>query len=250
VPFITGICNACAAGILEECENPEEVPGHPEWIIPCAGKFEGLAVQVVKGEPGQIGRPPLDPGKVTDPTSTGRKRAKMLAPILAGQRCGWAGLKHAGGGVTPILGCNGHLMVEKKGGEGDHYQGDRHHGPDKNTLNNSVGVNLHSVCVECHHRWHALNDEFYDEEGRPTAEFPFLPVEAYYLHDPNTAFTEEEYEVAEAWWDLPRFDRGPYPFSPPDEAKKVLPMLPQPATLDPTENPFPDSPFAEIGDSE
>lgn len=519
----THMCPACAAGLLEECLNPEILNEDGEtWIIPCAVEFTQLISIGGPKEKGDPGRPTLGPGEVTDPKSTGRKRAAMLAPILTGQVCAWAGLRHAGGGVVPILGCNGHQLIEKKGGDEEQgfWQGDRHHGPDKNTLNNSVGMNLHSICVDCvvgdhrvltedlrwvradavrvgdrligfsedlkhavfepavvtavrkvrepsyrirmkngdvltsshshqwvasrpsdghinwfrteqfmnryqtkraghfalrkfvqpwdedtsfdagwlsgfldgegalsgdhlavsqtlsgdneipaarmekevyrraksvnrqlrskggvwkdtlvlrvvnledimtilgqvrperllakwtkflyegnasrnrarkhmkrgrspfqkkdirqeidcieyigetdvysitttsstlivegylshncHHRWHALNDRFYDEDGRPSAEFAFTPVEGYYLHDPITTFTEEEFELAEAWWELPVKERGDYPFSPPEEVRKVLPVTEDPATLDPGENPFPDSPFSEIGDS-
>lgn len=250
--FQTHMCPACAAGFPEECSNPKyiDIEGS-EDIIPCSVEFTQLISVGGPKEKGNPGRPTLGPGEVTDPKSTGRKRAAMLAPILTGQVCGWANLRHAGGGVVPILGCNGHQLIEKKGGDEEQgfWQGDRHHGPDKNTLNNSVGMNLHSICVDCHHRWHALNDRFYDEDGRPSAEFAFVPVEGYYLHDPLTTFTDEEFELAEAWWDLPVKERGAYPFSPPEDTRKVLPTTEDPATLDPGENPFPDSPFSEIGDS-
>lgn len=245
----TGICPACAAGFFEECVNPKAVEGDPEWIIPCSFEFNTITGEA--GPKGLVGRPPSDPGAVTDPKSTGRKRAAMLAPILTGQVCAWAGLRHAGGGVIPIVGCEGHKLIEQKGGdsESELYQGDRHHGPDKNTLNNSVGMNLHSICVECHHRWHALNDPFYDESGRPGAQFPFVPTVDYYLHDPVTACTDEDVMLTEAWWDLPTKSRGEYPVMPPSGARKVLLDEETDATLDPDENPFPDSPFSEIGDS-
>lgn len=241
----TTMCAACAAGLFEECENPKEI--EEGWIIPCALEF---VQTVVIG--GGSGRPVTAPAEITDAKSTGRKRAAMLAPILTGQTCAWSGLKHAGGGVVPILGCDGHLLIEKKGGDEDEglWQGDRHHGPDKNTLNNSVGMNLHSICVDCHHRWHALNDRFYDKDGRPAADRAFVPVEAYYLHDPMTSFTDDELVIAEAWWELPVKERGEYPFTPAEGTRKVLPAEQETATLDPSENPFPDSPFSEIGDSQ
>ena len=249
---VTHMCSPCAAGVPGECENPEvvETTGDGfEWIIPCAVKFNAVQnVAVVRRGDG-AGRPVLSPGEITDPTSTGRKRAAMLAPILTGSRCEWAGLRHAGGGVVPIAGCDGHLLVDKKGGdkENDLYQGDLHHGPDKNTINNAVGTNLHRICVDCHHRWHAANDQFYDKEGRPGAAFPFLPVDPYFLHDPSTLSSDEDYLLAEEWWKLPKKDRGPYPFAP-DPARKVLPLELDLATLS-EGNPFPDSPFTEIGDS-
>ena len=520
----THMCPACAAGLLEECLNPEILNEDGEtWIIPCAVEFTQLISIGGPKEKGDPGRPTLGPGEVTDPKSTGRKRAAMLAPILTGQVCAWAGLRHAGGGVVPILGCNGHALIENKGGDSKQglWQGDRHHGPDKNTLNNSVGMNLHSICVDCvtsdmrlltedlhwvradaiqagdrligfseelkysvfepavvmsvkkvrepsyrifmkngdvltsshshqwvasrpsdghinwfrteqfmnryqttrnghfslrkfvepwetdrsfeagwlagfldgegalsgdhlavsqtlsgdneiaahemernlygrvkgsinrqvrsnggswkdalvlrvvnlsdimtvlgqvrperllakwakflyegnasrnkgrkhmkrgrspfqkkdikqeidhieyigeadvysiettshtlivegylshncHHRWHSLNDPYYDESGRPGAEYPFIPVEPYYLHDPITKFTEDEFDLVEAWWDLPVKDRGDYPITPSDQARRILPSDQDSDTLDPSENPFPDVPFSEIGDS-
>ena len=243
------MCPACAAGEYAECYNPGIMrEGEIEWIIPCAVEF--FTTSVGK-ESRSVGRPMSDPAAVTDPRSTGRKRAAMLAPILTGQVCAWAGLRHAGGGVVPILGCNGHALIENKGGDSKQglWQGDRHHGPDKNTLNNSVGMNLHSICVDCHHRWHSLNDPYYDESGRPGAEYPFIPVEPYYLHDPITKFTEDEFDLVEAWWDLPVKDRGDYPITPSDQARRILPSDQDSDTLDPSENPFPDVPFSEIGDS-
>ena len=242
MPEITHMCPACAAGLLSECENAQVIVSpdgsDSEWIIPCWFRFTGEGGGALMREKRDPGRPMLDPKDVRDAKSTGRKRAAMLAPILTGQTCGWSHLKHAGGGVVPILGCNGNQMIEAKGGDPDagYMQGDRHHGPDKNTLNNSVGVNLHSICVDCHHRWHALNDPFYSEEGRGAADEPFLPVEGYYLHDSFTSFTDEEYEIAEAWWDLHVEDRPPYPFGP--STAKALPIESKPDTLDPSTNPF------------
>lgn len=248
--FQTAMCPACAAGLFEECENPKLVRDTPGWVIPCA--FEFVSYQgAIDTSQRPAGRPVSSPEDVTDPTSTGRKRAAMMAPILTGQRCAWAGLKHAGGGVVPILGCNGHLLIEKKGGDEEQgfLQGDRHHGPDKNTLNNSVGMNLHSICVVCHHRWHSVNDPYYDEQGRPGAAQPFLPVEAYYLHDSVSLFTDEEFLVAETWWEQAVKTRGSYPFTPDESSRKLLPVGEITATLSSGDNPFPDFPFSEIGDS-
>lgn len=252
VTEITHMCPPCAAGIYGECENPEvvETPGDgSEWIIPCAVKFSSVQVPVLRKGDGAVGRPVLSPDEVTDATSTGRKRAAMLAPVLEGMRCEWAGLKHAGGGVVPIAGCNGHLLIDRKGGDEKRslYQGDLHHGPDKNTLNNAVGTNLHRVCADCHHRWHAANDAFYDKEGRPGPAFPFTPVQAYFLHDPITRFTDEEFELAEAWWSLSKKARGDFPFKPGGD-RLVLPTSATSATLPEDGNPFPDISFDEIGE--
>lgn len=56
--------------------------------------------------------------------------------------------KNCGGGTMPIVGCL------------DGKQQARHHGPDKNTLNNERG-NVHRICHTCHNRWHTLNDPDY-----------------------------------------------------------------------------------------
>lgn len=255
--FQTKLCPACAAGIPEECHNPQEVEGHPEWIIPCLVEFANVSMVIDKKTgTGVVGRPLLDPSEITDIKSTGRKRAAMVMPFLEGRVCDWAHLKFAGGGVIPILGCDGNTIAQAKKTEdarelGADEVGHRHHGPDKNVLNNTPGVNLHGICTPCHTRWHAANDPYYDEKGRPeNASTPFLPVEAYYFHDNQTTFTEEDWELVEIWWETPVKDRGPYPLTPPDTARMALPMPSDPATLITEENPFPDSPFAEIGDSE
>jgi hypothetical protein len=162
---------------------------------------------------------------VKDPKSTGRKRAAALAPIFPDMLCEFSGLRHAGGGVIPIVGCNGHRLVDEKGQRDDGlWQGDRHHGPDKNTLNNAVGFNLHRVCVSCHHRWHSLNDPFYDEP-RPPADIPWAPNAPYYRHDPETKANRAEYEDAEAWWLLPKKERGNYPIIPSDTLTLIEPSV-------------------------
>lgn len=511
--FQTHLCAACAAGHFEECENPLPVDGDPDWVIPCFQQFGTLTVIEGPKEKGAVGRPLLAPAAITDVKSTGRKRAAAIMPFLHGQVCGWAGLKHAGGGVIPILGCQGNTIADVKTTEearerGADEVGHRHHGPDKNVLNNTPQVNLHGICTvcvtgetriltedlrwvdaediqagdslwgfdedlsemrlkptkvlsvsrvvepsyrlhmsngdvltsshahqwvaarpsdghhkwyrteqflnkyetprkgrfsmrkfltpwdfpddyqtgwlagfldgeghlgqthlsasqtisggneipaekmasaferyakgqvnytwrdghpknkdalvvritslalimqtlgtvrpsrlmakatdfitgkralkrptetvyvdrveyigeievyaietstgtyiaegylshNCHTRWHALNDPHYDPEGRPDqADRPFLPVEAYYFHDQQTAFTDEEYLLAEEWWDLDKKARGPYPFSPPETARRALPLVQDPATLNESDNPFADdNPFSEIGDS-
>jgi hypothetical protein len=168
-----------------------------------------------------------DPNDVKDPTSTGRKRAAMVAPIFDGMMCEWAGLKFAGGGVIPIVGCAGNLISKTKG----KGQGDRHHGPDKNVLNNAVGTNLHRICMVCHHRWHELNDPFYGE--RPDAGKIFIPTEDYYAHDSLTEADLDEQEESEEYWSLPVSQREGYPFSP-STSTKMLPGLvdlEEPATL-------------------
>lgn len=136
-----------------------------------------------------------DPSEYEDPLSTGRKMAEKAAPIKVGMVCEWAWLAAAGGGIEPIIGCPGRPAS------------DRHHGPDKNTLNNVVGVNLWRICDWCHNTWHARNDPYYgsrptfkdeggndliDNQGRPKvdASQPFLPLpeyaDRYRDHDPHT----------------------------------------------------------------
>ena len=83
-----------------------------------------------------------------DQQSTGRKRAAKMYPLDKDADCEWNKQKNCGGGKNPIVGC-----LEGK-------QQARHHGPDKNTLNNDFG-NVHRICHSCHNNWHAANDEGY-----------------------------------------------------------------------------------------
>lgn len=126
-------------------------------------------------------------GDYKDPISTGRKFAAQVAPIDVGSICEWAGLARAGGGVRPIVGCVGRPAS------------DRHHGPDKNTMNNAVGTNLHRICDHCHNTWHALNDPEYGE--RPDHTKPFIPAGEFgvdwFAHDPVTKATTEQVIEAE-----------------------------------------------------
>lgn len=126
-------------------------------------------------------------GDFTDPISTGRKLAARVAPIEVGLLCEWAGLARAGGGTKPVVGCIGRPAS------------DRHHGPDKNTMNNELGVNLHRICDHCHNTWHALNDPDYGE--RPDQTKPFIPQGElgvdWFAHDPTTRATTEQIIEAE-----------------------------------------------------
>jgi hypothetical protein len=158
-----------------------------------------------------VGRPMLDPNDITDIKSTGRKRAAMVAPIFDGMVCEWAGLKYAGGGVQPIVGCLGTLITEAKG------SGERHHGPDKNVLNNSVGVNLHRICQNCHKRWHALNDPYY-APVRPDASEQYLPLTEHvsFAHDPITQASDEDKDLSVDYWMTRTEKRGSYPVELPE----------------------------------
>lgn len=90
-----------------------------------------------------------------DQQSTGRKRAARLYPLHAESDCEWSGRSDCGGGTNPIIGCGGISGIPAG------KQQARHHGPDKNTLNNEPG-NVHRICHSCHNRWHAANDPDYD----------------------------------------------------------------------------------------
>ena len=133
-----------------------------------------------------LGRPPKDENDMTDPESSGRKRAAALLPkeILVTMICEWSMLKEAGGGQFPIKGCHNNKAT------------DRHHGPNKNTLDNERGTNLHAICSYCHNRWHAANDPTYDGE-RPKDATPWYPNGAWKPHNPNDKMTLKESLVEE-----------------------------------------------------
>lgn len=185
-------CFACRAGFYDECHNlwhDEEPCGDVKFTPTGEVKLENSV-----DEDG--GRREVDSGYIQDgydsakdlsdykdPISTGRKRAAEMYPISPGMVCEWANLKKAGGGVVPIVGCVGRPAS------------DRHHGPDKNTMNNAPG-NLHRICDHCHNTWHALNDPHYGD--RPPHTEPFLPKEMeWFEHDPDTRATMDEVLDAE-----------------------------------------------------
>lgn len=169
-------CYACGRGFYDECINPDE-NGNPcsqnEVELkndllrdgednPFDKKTDGLAWQ-------------KDDNDVTDNKSTGRKRAAVLYPLDREAPCEWQKLKFSGG-AKPIVGCvNG-------------FQRQRHHGPNKDTLDNSSG-NVHRVCDNCHGRWHTVNDEGYDWNASE-----------YAPHDKTTVATEKELADNEIYW--------------------------------------------------
>ena len=120
-----------------------------------------------------------DAADITDVQSTGRKRAAQMYPISEGMICEWSYLKFAGGGVLPISGCL------------DNKATNIHHGPDKNTLNNT-SVNVHRICSFCHNYWHGQNDKYYGV--RPAGTEPFIPIgdASWSLPDAKTRSTMEE----------------------------------------------------------
>lgn len=240
--FIDRPCMACVVGFFEECHYPREIEDAPGFIIPCAVWLSEIdSPSRVEKERNPIGRPLSDPEDIKDVTSTGRKRAAALHPILEGMRCEWSGLKHAGGGAIPLVGCDGHLLKKKGAHEGNVWQGDLHHGPDKNVLHNTPGVNLHAICNQCHKRWHELNDPTY-KTPRPSAGSTWTPEGEWYGHDPLTSSTEEDRELNEQWWALPVDERPAYPFEPPTTSRKFLTTSTDLATL--AHNPFTGEDFA------
>lgn len=199
--IVAEACWACVVGLHEECFDltPVDDAG---YNCCCFSKPKGSEER----ESREIGRPVSAPEDITDVLSAGRKRAAMLYPIYDGMTCEWAGLKFAGGGVEPIIGCDNNKLSSKKGGEGELVQGDVHHGPDKNTLENGAG-NAHRICAFCHHRWHAANDKYYGkrptkEDGKIDGTKPFLPLpeHEWVKHDPDTLATEEEIKENDIYW--------------------------------------------------
>lgn len=200
--MIVESCYGCVVGLHEECLSLDPV-GETGFYKCCCAEY---ATAVEPERTGEVGRPMLESHEIVDVLSTGRKRAAMLYPIHEGMLCEWSGLKNAGGGVVPITGCRGHRISPNKGGSGEYHQGDAHHGPDKNTLENSPG-NVHRICATCHHRWHGANDKFYGKrpkkaDGNVDGTKPFLPLPQYTLlaHDPDTLATEEELAENEIYW--------------------------------------------------
>ena len=188
----TDPCMFCRAAVHDEClaywgdDDPQNCACGGEVIFTATGEIKQRSADMVEElgdtDTGYIAdgyEAQKDISEYKDPVSTGRKRAAQIAPISAGLVCEWAGLKYAGGGVKPIVGCIGRPAS------------DRHHGPDKNTMNNLLGVNLHRICDHCHNTWHAINDPYYGE--RPNHTEPFVPIDMKCLpHDPKTKATTTE----------------------------------------------------------
>ena len=213
LPSLDSVCVHCRQGFHDECTSfwveLSDNGANMQWDSCCCGgdfdlykhlraeanaaAYEGV-VPYVDGNPadGKIEtyfdgfEGTKDPSEYADPMSSGRKKAARVAPIKPGMICEWAWLANAGGGVVPIIGCPGRPAS------------DRHHGPDKNTLHNNVGVNLHRICDWCHNQWHAKNDPFYGErprnaDGSIDATKPFVPEGVDVLpHDPVTRATDAD----------------------------------------------------------
>lgn len=146
-------CISCGRGITDECECE-------------AGSLK-------LGTPAsQFTRAFKDNDDLKDRESTGRKRAAQLHPLNRESWCEWKDLDNCGGGKHPILGCS------------SGKQQNIHHGPDKDTVNNSPD-NIHKICSNCHNRWHAKNDGDHDKT------IPHSPKPATYLQRMQRLIEEE-----------------------------------------------------------
>jgi len=160
-------CPGCGRGFHNECILNDCNDCHAD-LTQIAKSFQPQG----RGR----GQPLKSVEDITDPYSTGRKRAAIQYPIFKTNPCEWRGKKNCGGG-TPIIGCIKGLQV------------DAHHGPIKNPLRNEPG-NVHRICKPCHVHWHAVNDSIYDE-----AEYEKLP------HRPEPA-DDIELLANEAMWKM------------------------------------------------
>lgn len=156
-------CISCGSGLHFECK-----------VQPCCCSQEVAAPDESISEDRRVETYKRD-STLKDQQSTGRKRAAALYPLDREAPCEWRGLRNAGGGQFPIVGCSSGTQQA------------RHHGPDKNTLNNEEG-NVHRICHRCHNRWHTKNDPGY-EWGNPGQP-----------HDPFTKAETQEIIDSEFYW--------------------------------------------------
>lgn len=167
-------CTQCLKGRPWECEFHGDCDGRILVSVPVVGSIdlsnddsshvEGVSTGYEPGKPEREINVYKDDAVVRDQQSTGRKRAADMYPLYPEYDCEWRMQKGCGGGKYPIIGCL------------DGKQEARHHGPDKNTLNNEEG-NVHRICHKCHNRWHHRNDEGYvwgaiytPHSGKPATE--------------------------------------------------------------------------------
>lgn len=171
-------CISYLVGRDWECEHEGSCVGNS----PVANDFDPDFGDLVGQDSKQEGGPGVpvreintykDDSTLRDQQSTGRKRAAEMYPLDREAPCEWSKKSNVGG-CKPIVGCI------------DGKQEARHHGPDKNTLNNESG-NVHRICHNCHNRWHATNDESY------------IWGSVYAPHNPSTASLDELLK-SEALW--------------------------------------------------
>lgn len=155
-------CISCGMGLHFECSED-----------PCCCRGDAITEEI-EDDPIHIRGYKRD-STLKDQQSTGRKRAAKLYPLDRTASCEWQGLRFAGGGQFPVVGCTQGLQKA------------RHHGPDKNTLNNEEG-NVHRICAFCHNRWHTLNDSTY------------IPGDPGKAHDSKTLASAQEILDNELYW--------------------------------------------------
>lgn len=201
-------CISCRMSLHPLCDKPSEYAEDVAYSVCCCYSSDTKAVDEDSNSGGIIQsfteflKEDTTPArhktgdKMKDVLSTGRHRAAKAKPIKDGMICEWAGLKNAGGGVKPIVGCNNTLLYKQRG----KYA--RHHGPDKSVLNNSED-NLHLICPTCHNRWHTLNDPYYGDgtgDSRPEAGTSWVPFVEFKQHDPSTRASASEMLENEFAW--------------------------------------------------
>lgn len=143
-------CASHLLGLIWECRSPEECSDGSDQLDIPSPVLGNHNLVVAEEEAEEVeARTYKDDSNLRDQQSTGRKRAAAKFPLDETAPCEWSMKKNCGGGKFPITGCVTGLQMA------------RHHGPDKNTLNNDEG-NVHRICATCHNRWHTLNDEGYD----------------------------------------------------------------------------------------
>lgn len=156
-------CASHLLGLVWECRTPEECSDGSDQHSVSSPDLVPSGMVALEEETEEVeAHTYKDDSNLRDQQSTGRKRAAAKFPLDETAPCEWSMKKNCGGGKFPITGCVTGLQMA------------RHHGPDKNTLNNDVG-NVHRICATCHNRWHTLNDEGYDWS---TVHEPHSPREA------------------------------------------------------------------------
>lgn len=141
------ICGPCQRNLHGACRETNCGCNHDfQYVIPPDDEPQEVA------ESSKRERRHKPDAALKDQQSTGRKRAALQYPLDREAPCEWADASPTnpkGGGTKPItMGCENKVQEA------------RHHGPDKNTLNNEPG-NVHRICHWHHNNWHAMNDPDY-----------------------------------------------------------------------------------------
>lgn len=144
-PCIRGLHGACR---VLDCDCSHQSVPNAEVITNDSGEEDNSEERESSQSRTRRNKPDA---ALKDQQSTGRKRAANLYPLDREAPCEWLGKSGMGGGTKPINGCP---LADNC------TQQARHHGPDKNTLNNEEG-NVHRIGHLCHNRWHAMNDPDY-----------------------------------------------------------------------------------------